>query len=261
MSTLGTSSRYNSMQVSLNRRFSRNVQTQVNYTFSRCVDDGGSPLGSINGGNSPTNLANPFVRTQYDKGLCYFNSTHNFRANGLVNLPFHGNRLIEGWQVSGIVTWNTGLPLSVSDGFDLTGYGYVSTAARPNYVSGCKVDVGQVNKWFDPNCFTPQAPGTLGNAGRNLIIGPGLADVDLAVIKDTKIRESMSVQFRAEFFNLANHPLFGQPVVTLFTAGAAGACQVDGTGCANRNPTAGQITTLATNTAARQIQFALKFIF
>jgi hypothetical protein len=81
------------------------------------------------------------------------------------------------------------------------------------------------------------------------------------VIKDTKIRESLGVQFRAEFFNLFNHPQFGLPNVALFTAGPAGACTASGAGCVNRSPTAGQITTLAGNTAARQIQFALKLIF
>lgn len=262
MSVLGSSSRYNSLQTSLDRRFSQNFLAQVNYTFSRCVDDGGSPLGSINGGNSPANYQNPFNRTGYDKGLCYFNSTHNFRANGLYSLPFHGNRIVEGWQFTGIVTWNTGLPLSVQDGIDQVGFGYSAAGLpRPNYVGGCNVDEGKVSQWFNPACFTLQAPGTLGNTGRNTITGPGLAQVDFAVIKDTKIRESMAVQFRAEFFNIFNHPEFGQPNTGLFTAGAAGACTATGARCGNPNPTAGQITTLATNTAARQIQFALKFIF
>jgi hypothetical protein len=69
------------------------------------------------------------------------------------------------------------------------------------------------------------------------------------------------VQFRAEFFNIFNHPQFGQPNTSLFTAGPAGACTATGVGCGVLSPTAGQITTLATNTAARQIQFALKLIF
>jgi hypothetical protein len=123
------------------------------------------------------------------------------------------------------------------------------------------VAVRKVNQWFNPACFTLQAPGTFGNVGRNTIVGPGLSQVDFAAIKDTRIRESLALQFRAEFFNLFNHPQFGQPNTSLFTAGAAGACTASGAGCANPNPTAGQITTLATNTAARQIQFALKLIF
>ena len=259
--TLGTTSRYNSLQTSLNRRFSSNVQAQVTYTFSKCMDDGGSPVGSTNGGNSPTNVANPFVRTPYDEGLCYYNSTQNFRANSLLSLPFHGNRAVEGWQLSGIVTWNTGLPLSIQDGFDEVGFGYASSGARPNYVPGCQVNVGKVNEWFNPACFSLQAPGTLGNVGRDTIVGPGLAQVDFAVIKDTKIREAIAAQFRAEFFNIFNHPQFGQPAASLFTAGATGACTISGAGCGNPNPTAGQITTLAGNTAARQIQLALKLIF
>jgi carboxypeptidase family protein len=262
MSTTGTTSRYNSLQTSLDRRLTRNVQAQVAYTFSRCTDDGGSPLGSINGGNSPSNYENPFDRS-YDRGLCYFNTTHTFRTNGLVNLPFHGNRVVEGWQLTGAVTWNSGLPLTIGDGIDLLGFGYVTagTTPRPNYVGGCKADVGQVNRWFNPACFTVEAPGTLGNLGRNTLIGPGLAQLDFAVLKDTRVSEKLRIQFRSEFFNIFNHPQFGQPNVSLFTAGAAGACTATGAGCANPSPTAGQITTLASNTAARQIQFGLKFLF
>ena len=259
MSVGGTSSRYNSAQVTLERRFSRNVQAQVNYTFSRCIDDGGSPIGSINGGNTPSNYQNPFNRSA-DKGLCYFNSTHNFRANGMVTLPFHGNRIVEGWQLSPIVTWNTGLPLTVGDGVDMAGFGYVPPGApRPNYVAGCNVDVRTVNEWFNPACFTVAAPGTFGNLGRNTIIGPGLANVDFAVIKETRIRESLRVQFRAEFFNIFNHAQFGQPSTSLFTAGATGACTATGAGCVNPNTSAGQITSLSA--AARQIQFGLKVVF
>jgi hypothetical protein len=152
--------------------------------------------------------------------------------------------------------------LTISDGFDMTGYGYTPTGApRPDYVPGCKVEIGRVNQWFNPACFTVQAPGTLGNLGRNTLTGPGIAQVDFAAIKDTRIRESLAVQFRAEFFNLFNHPQFGQPNANLFTAGTAGACTATGAGCANLNATAGQITSLAGNTAARQIQFGLKFLF
>ena len=259
LATIGTTSRYNSVQVSLDRRFRRNVQAQVNYTLSRCIDDGGSPLGSMSGGNSPTAWTNPFDRSR-DKGLCYFHSKHMFRANGLVNLPFRGNRVVEGWKLASIVTWNTGLPFSVSNGIDLAGFGYAG-CQRPNYVPGCKVDVGRVNQWYNPACFTVSAPGTLGNLGRNTIIGPGLAQVDFAVSKNTTIRESLRMEFRAEFFNFFNHPQFGLSQANLFTAGATGACTASGAGCTNPNPTAGQITTLAGNTAARQIQFGLKFVF
>jgi hypothetical protein len=97
--------------------------------------------------------------------------------------------------------------------------------------------------------------------GRKTITGPGLAEVDFARIKDTRIRESLRLQFRAEFFKLVSHPQFGQPNTPLFTAAAAGACTPSGEACYLANGTAGGITTLASNTAARQVQFALKLLF
>jgi hypothetical protein len=263
MSEASTTSRYDSVQASLNRRLTRNIQGQVAYTFSKCIDDGGSPVATVNGGATPTSYSNPYDRS-VDRGLCYYHGKSTLRVSGLANLPFHRNQLVEGWQLTGTVTQNTGLPVSVSTGFDEVGYTTNTGTPRPNVVAGCDPFVGRVDKWFNPACFTLEAPGTLGNAGRNTIIGPGLMDVDFGVLKDTrvpKISEVFRVQFRAEFFNLFNHPQFGQPNVNIFTQGAAGACTASGAGCGNLSPQAGQITTLGGNTAARQIQFGLKFLF
>jgi hypothetical protein len=278
MSEAATTSRYDSFQTNLSRRLTRNVQGQVSYTFSKCIDDGGSPIGTVNGGDTPSSYENPYDRSA-DRGLCYYHVASTLRVNGLVSLPFHRNRLVEGWQISGTVTQNTGLPISVATGFDQVGYTTNSGTPRPNYapnnpavtVGGINYPacnntpfLGTVNMWFNPNCFTVEAPGTLGNAGRNTLIGPGLAVVDFAVLKDTripKISEAFRVQFRAEFFNLFNHPQFGQPNINLFTQGAAGACTATGFGCGSLSSQSGQITTLGGNTAARQIQFGLKFLF
>ncbi len=247
----GTTSRYNSLQTSLNRRFTRNVQAQLAYTYSKCIDDGGSPVGSLNGGNSPASYENPYVRA-IDRGLCNFNTTHALRVNGLVALPFHGNRLVEGWQLSGIVTANTGLPFTVSTGFDQVGYAGSGTP-RPNLNPGFSPNpaVGNVNEWFNPAAFSLQPVGTLGNLGRDTVIGPGIVDADLALLKNTKVRESVNIQFRWEVFNIFNHPNFGLPGANMFTAGTNGG--------GNPNPTAGQITT--TVTSSRQMQFGLKLIF
>jgi hypothetical protein len=266
MSEPSTTSRYHSLQTNLSRRLTRNVQGQVAYTFSKCIDDGGSPIGTVNGGNSPTSYTNPYDRSS-DRGLCYYHAKSTLRVNGLVNLPFHGNQLVEGWQLTGTVTQNTGLPVSIATGFDQTGYTTNSGTPRPNYAPNnpalgiypaCNNNptLGVVGMWFNPNCFSLQAPGTLGNTGRDTIIGPGLAVVDFAVLKDTrvpKISESFRVQFRAEFFNLFNHPQFGLPNVNVFTQGTNGGGSI--------SAQAGQITTLGGNTAARQIQFGLKFLF
>ena len=258
MANPGTTSRYNSVQASVNRRLTRNVQGQVAYTFSRCIDDGSSPLGSISGGNTSSNYVNPYLRDPIDKGLCYFNTTSTLRINALVSLPFKGNAFVEGWQISGLVTQNTGLPFSPYVGADTIGWG-ASSSPRPNYVAGCQVQVGTPTKWFNPACYSLPAAGTLGNAGRNTIIGPGLAQVDIAFFKDTKVKkisEAFRMQLRAEAFNLFNHPQFGLPGNSMFSAGAS-------TSAPNGAPnaSAGVITTLAGNTAARQLQFGLKLIF
>lgn len=240
----GTTSRYNSMQVTLNRRLTHNLAAQVAYTWSRCIDDGGYPIGSLDGGSSTT-VENPYLRDPTDKGLCYFNISQSLRVNFLYPLPFHGNRFKEGWQFSGIFSGSTGLPDSINTGFDRVGYSSSGTP-RPNYVEGCQVSVGKVQEWFNPQCFSLQAAGTLGNEGRDTLYGPSNVDMDLALLKDTRINERTHVQFRGELFNIFNHPNLGLPNTSVFTASGP-------------NPTAGQITTQVGN--ARQVQVALKLIF
>jgi len=238
----GTNSNYNSLQTTVNKALSHGVQAQVNYTWSKCIDYGGSPIGSLNGGNSPTSWSNPFDRS-IDRGLCYYNVGHTFRANTVLALPFKGNGFVEGWQMTGIVTANGGLPFTVSTGFDRA---FTGGGGRPNYVAGCKMQLGRVDQWFDPNCFSLQDAGTLGNLGRNTVIGPKLVNVDLALLKDTSLAEGIRMQFRAEVFNILNHANFALPVASVFTA-------------SGRNATSGQIT--STTTTSRQVQFGLKFIF
>ena len=120
---------------------------------------------------------------------------------------------------------------------------------RPNYVSGCNPQVGAVTEWFNPACYALQTPGTLGDTGRNTITGPGIAQLDFALTKDTsiqKISEAFHVQFRAEAYNLFNHPQFAQPGNTVFSSIASPASP-NGV----INPTAGVITAM-TPGCARQ---------
>jgi len=212
-----TLSRYNSLQASLNRRLTRNVQAQASYTWSKCMDNG-STFGSLNN-NSPGSYSNPYDLST-DRGLCSFDIRQVLRINSLVALPFRGNALIEGWQLSGIFAASSGLPLTITSGFDATGL-QNGVTNRPNLVAGRSPNpiVGSVNQWFDPSAFTLQPIGTLGNLGRDTVIGPGLTNLDLALLKDTKVRkisEQFRVQFRAEFFNVLNHANFGLPVAGVF---------------------------------------------
>ncbi|MDP9053241.1 MAG: TonB-dependent receptor [Acidobacteriota bacterium] len=245
-----SSSRYHSLQTIVNRRFSHNVEAQLAYTWSKCIDNGAFAVGSFNGITStPAGLENPYNQS-VDRGPCSYDTPHVLRANTVASLPFHGNRLVEGWQISGIVSAYSGLPFNVYTGYDRAGLGPIVNYSRPNYVYGCDPYAGAktVNQWFNPNCYTLQDIGTLGNTGRNSLRGPGYFNMDVSLLKDTRITEQFKLQFRAEFFNVLNHENFALPGSFLFSS-------------AGRIGTAGQITQTSGNSNPRQIQFGLKLNF
>ena len=247
------SSKYNSLQASLNRRFSRNVQGQVSYTYSKSLDDGSVSYGiETSEYGSTQEIENPY-KPQLDWGRSNFDFTQNFRASTVIGLPFHGNRAVEGWQVTGIVSLISGPPFTVFTGFDQAGVATILLDERPNLIPGQSNNpkVGRVNEWFNPTAFGLPAVGTFGNLGRNTLIGPNLKDVDLALMKETKISERASVQFRAEIFNVFNRANFGLPNTNVFVQ--------EPNGGGSYNPTAGQISN--TITTSRQVQLALKLLF
>ncbi|MBV8897494.1 MAG: TonB-dependent receptor [Acidobacteriaceae bacterium] len=247
-------SQYDSMQAYLTHNLTRNLQFQVSYTYSKCMDVGSDSY-SLETANSGQQAQSDPYNLSRDHGLCDFDLRHNFVANSLYLIPYHGNRFLEGWQVGGIISAHSGSPFSVQDGFDRVGLNDVAgqPGSRPNVVGASNNPiVGQVDQWYDPSAFALQAAGTLGNVGRNTLIGPQFVDVDMSLVKITRITESASLEFRAEAFNIFNHPNFGLPNAILYTGVAA-----NGTGIPN--PSAGQITN--TTGASRQLQFALKFRF
>jgi Carboxypeptidase regulatory-like domain/TonB dependent receptor/TonB-dependent Receptor Plug Domain len=270
--TATSHSTYNSLQASLNHQYSRSFTSQLSYTYSRCIDDGSVSSGLEQGAFEVSD----FYDHAYDRGPCTFNVTHAFSANGVYLLPFKGNRVVAGWEFSGILTATSGLPINV-----LTGPGEPGGQSnlggiqgdRPDYSGTCPGGKSQILdrttygsasttpnvQWFNPTCYVPEAFGTLGNVGRDSIYGPGQFDLDFSIIKDTKITEKLSTQFRAEFFNILNHTSLGQPEPGVFggTGGPTAGPTSDGT--LFQSATAGQILTTAG--ANREIQFALKLIF
>ena len=245
----GANSIYNSLQVNLNRRFQKNVQGQLSYTWSHCIDDSSSTYG-LEGG-SP--IQNPY-NAAADRGNCVFDRRHSLTLSSLVALPFHGafrgHQLIEGWQLTGILTAHTGVPFNVGDGFDQAGTGNPFANDRPNLNSGqtaSQIITGKLTQWYNPFAFTLPPTGEFGNMGRNVLIGPGFWNLDFSLLKDTKVAERATLQFRAEFFNILNHSNWGLPGTQVFAQGAG------------VNPAAGQITTVAE--PMRQIQFGLKLLF
>jgi len=255
-------SSYSSVQVSLNRQFAHDLAGQFNYTWSHCIDDG-SFASSL---EEFAALVQDRYNQRYDYGNCTFDIRHNISGNLLYSLPFKGNRLVEGWQISTIVGIHTGLPLNVYNGAAFNDPGDLGSqwASRANYsfAPGCSpnhllkqksytAQGNRVVQWFDPTCYEAQAPGFLGNIKRDSLPGPGTFNADLSITKNTKITERLNLQFRTECFNCFNH----------FNVGGTGAGVLGAIDTPAATP-AGQTTASQSPVITpRQIQFALKFDF
>jgi hypothetical protein len=230
----------------------------VNYTWSRCIDDG-SFASSL---EEFAQLVTDRYNERYDYENCTFDIRHNISGNILYSLPFKGNRLVEGWQISSIVGIHTGLPLNVyNSGIQFSDPADLSTqwGSRANYTfaPGCTPNHLEKKRispttiqWFDPACYEAQAPGFLGDVKRDSLPGPGTFSADFSIKKDTKITERLNVEFRTECFNCFNH----------FNVGGTGAGVL---GAINEpNNSAGQTTfSQSPVVTPRQIQFALKLDF
>ena len=253
-------SSYNALQVDVNRRFSHGFQIRGVYTFAKSLDDG-TALNSSVGANAPGFVMYP-LNPKLDWGPSASDVRHSAVINGTWELPVgRGKALLRdaagwkqalagGWSLSGIGTLQSGLPFTPSLGFNPSNDGDSRNPVRPSYnpsFSG-PVILGGPNQYFDPKAFVVPAPGTYGNAGRDVLTGPGIAELDLSAQKVVRVSEKVRAQFRAEFFNVVNHANFGTPNTVVFTsAGSAPA------------PTAGVIT--STSTTSRQIQFGLKMLW
>ena len=237
---------YNSLQVYLTHNFGKNLQFQASYTYSKSIDYGSVSYGLESGASGQQAQSDPYNLAR-DKGVSDFDVRHNLVANSTYTLPFRGNALVEGWRFGGILTARSGSPFSIQDGFDDANLNDPAggPGERPDVVPGVStVPAGGRNVhglWFNPAAFTLQPFGTLGDLGRNTLVGPKFVNLDFSLSKVTRIRENMNIEFRAEAFNILNHPNFGTPVPIL-TA-----------------PTFGEI--LGTVGTARQLQLALKFNF
>jgi hypothetical protein len=241
-------SSYNALQVDLNHRFSQGFSLRGVYTRSKTIDDGDS-LNATASGGEPALASNPF-NLRADRGLANFDVRNVGIINAIYALPFHRGKFASGWSVNSIVTLQGGFPFTPQLSYNPSNNGDSRNPVRPfvNPAFTGPVILGTPNQWFNPAAFLapPASSGFYGNLGRDTLIGPGLATWDFSLLKDTAIREKLRLQFRAELFNLLNHPNFNTPNAVVFTP----------TGV---SPTAGVIT--ATSTTARQIQFGLKLLW
>jgi hypothetical protein len=225
----GANSHYNSLQTELRGRLTRDLTLQAAYTWSRAID----PSTGQNSGNNGWDLSwvtNPYVGWRYDVGPSVFDRTNIGFVNFVYQLPFfkdNSNRFLKtavgGWQLSGIVTAESGPPenlalngqnvSSIFPGGDVNNRPNLSSAL--SYPKTRVVSNGAVTgiQWVNPAAFSSPAPGTFGDFGFDGVRGPGRDNWNLALFKSFVISESRgsAFQFRAESFNTWNHTQFGGP--------------------------------------------------
>lgn len=244
---------YHALQVSFKRRLARGLAAEFEYTYAHAIDD---VQDEANGSGQPQNINN----LSAERGNGGRDIRHNASYNVLYELPMGqghgflgsargvGGKLASGWSLASLGLVHTGIANSVLIGTSTYGNGD-TVNQRPNAVAGVNVYPANqsVNNWLNPAAFSLPAAGSFGNLGRNTIFGPSFAQIDFSALKDTRLTESKTLQFRAEFFNIPNHPNFAQPNTTFGTS------------------TFGRILSTFGNTigsgTSRQIQFGLKLLF
>jgi hypothetical protein len=245
---------YDSLQVDLERRLAGGLQFKFAYTWSKSIDDSSGTL-ALTGVNTTDNFPQDH---KANRGPSSFDVTHNLAANWTYELPlarlFAPNAATEGWQVSGVLTLQSGQPFEVDTGISGRLGGGTLATGRPDLKPGLTRDdiilgTPQASpRYFDPTAFLLPAVGVVGNVGRNSLRGPGVATVDASVQKMVPLGATKRLQLRLEGFNVLNRPNFRFPAVrSIF----------DATG--RIVPSAGVIT--ETSTTSRQLQVSAKFIF
>jgi len=253
---------YNSLQVALQKRYARGWRAQLSYTFSRSVDDS-SGINSQDFSNV-VQYGMDWYDPLSDRGLSAFHATHNLTFNWTWDLPLARSSrgvtaaLLKGWQLNNITSVRSGHPFTVQLGFNRSGNLNTTSFSmhdRPDLEPGCSNSpvLGGPDRYWDINCFELQPANTRGNLGRNTVIGPGLVAVDVSLVKSFDLGRDRSLQFRAECFNLPNHPNFAVP------SGRTAFTGVNPDGTPIVAPTWGRIT--STVTTSRQIQLGLKLSF
>jgi len=238
-------STYHSMQWRADRRFVRGFSMLASYTWGKSIDDSSTLI--------TLSQHNPF-NLQLEKGLSEYDVRHNLVITYVYELPFgqgkqfltgmngFGRAVLAGWQVNGITSFRSGLPIRIVIPADTANTG-VSGGQRPNLIGVPQLDSGSrtTERWFDTSAFAIPAAFTFGNLGRHPFSGPGTVNWDFGAYKTFPIRERVAIQFRAELFNIFNRTNLSNPGGTVSTAPF------------------GRIS--STSTDARDVQLALRFQF
>ena len=242
---------FNALEAELTRRFYNGIQFTASYTFSRTIDDGGGAFGSFAGAGGVGGGPEDFTNFRLERGLADQDIRNRFVFSSVYELPFGKGRkyannmnraadlLVGGWQLNGILLIQSGSP------FSLTTPGQPNS--RPDLVGNLTTNTGNTQQYFNIAAVAevPTVNGVLihpGTLGRNVLVGPGIRTVDMSLFKAFPITERIKFEFRAEAFNIANHPQFSNPNTDI-SAGNFG-----------------QITSTL-QASERQIQFAARVLF
>jgi hypothetical protein len=241
-------SNYHSFAATVEKRLSGGLTFLSSWTLSKSIDTDSPPSTSGAGESAmqnPRNLA-------AERGLSEFDTRHNFVSSFQYDLPLGEgkrwlsrsgvlNQIAGGWQLTGILTLRSGRPFTVTTTRDISNTG---TTNRPFLVGDPKLKNPTPNRWFNAAAFSDSLPPntfSYGNVGRNTLIADGDTNLDVALFKNFKLDEEKRLQFRTEFFNVANHANFGIPTRNLASSAF------------------GQVS--STTRLNRQIQFGLKLLF
>ncbi len=217
-------SNYNALQARFEQRLSRGFSGLISYTWSKSIDDASNFFTSAGDPNFPQNSYNVHA----ERGRSNFDVRQRLSASYSYLLPFGKGRrfldksgwataVLSGWETYGIVTLQSGRPFTVAllseidnsgTGRSILGFG---ANDRPNVNGNPTLSNPTPERWFNTSAFVFSAPGTFGNAGRNILDGPGYQNVNASLVKNTALTEGVTLQFRTEFFNLFNHPNLNLP--------------------------------------------------
>ncbi len=208
---------YHSMQLTLEKRFSKGFSVLAFYTFSKSIDDESN--------NAQFTFSNPNPYDQrFNRGVSDFDIRHNFRASFVYEMPRLATQhalvrmVLGGWNLSSIIDVRSGLPFSLTSGRDnsFSGMGLdrADITGNPALPSD-RPKSEQIARYFDTAMVQPNAVGTFGNSPRNFLRGPGAFNIDSSLMKNFRITERWKLQIRGEFFNLLNHANFNLPGTNL----------------------------------------------
>lgn len=241
------SANFNSFQLLVEKRYAKGLSLAASYTWSKSLDTVGDGSGDVSAPPYAFNVRG----TMY--GPSSFDERQRLVLSYVYELPFGAGKkylggtrgvsgwFVGGWELSGIGTFDSGRPFTVVISKDQSNTGG-SSIDRPVLIGNpSQVAGGQtVDHWFNTAAYALPVFGTEGNVGRNTLVGPRFDNIDFSLLKNTRLGESRNLQFRAEIFNVLNHPNFDLPNHTIDSAQAGG---------------------IFTAEASRQIQLALKFVF